>query len=117
RNPDNCYQSEEEKMRQFAVISLLIACILLGGCVQPRIIDQVALIQASAYDVGKNGKYRGTIGTALYSKSQGERMETYTASAKTVSQINTIINGKTANNLVEGQLDVTLFGKALAKKG
>lgn len=100
--------------------SLLIAClssILLVGCVQPKIIDDINIMSAVGYDAHEGNKVKGTIIIPVYKADKSISNEQFMAVATQSKAINRKVQQKSADPLENGSIEVILFGKELAEKG
>lgn len=99
---------------------ILIGClssILLAGCVQPKIIDDINIISAVGYDAHEGEKVKGTIIIPVYKADKSISNEQFTAVATQSKAINRKIQQKSADPLENGSIEAILFGKELAEKG
>ncbi|MED1470884.1 Ger(x)C family spore germination protein [Bacillus salipaludis] len=94
---------------------VLIVSLLLVGCVQKRILDDVNLETGSAYDY-VDGKIRGTVLVPVYLPDQAVENKTFTASSDQSRDFLRDIQRQSSDPMVTGSLKVVLFGEQLAKK-
>ncbi|CAM3774862.1 Ger(x)C family spore germination protein [Mesobacillus zeae] len=94
----------------------LIIGVLLTGCDQTKVVDDIDLVQVAAYDLEEDN-LKGTFAISTYTKEGEGQPEIYTASGKTSKQILALASEKSSKPLELGQLRVIVFDKDLAKKG
>lgn len=97
------------------MIPVLITALLLVGCVQKRILDDVNLETGSAYDY-VDGKIRGTALVPVYLPDQAVENKTFTASSDLSRDFLRDIQRQSSDPLVTGSLKVVLFGEYLSNK-
>lgn len=97
------------------MISLLIIPIVLAGCVQKEILDDVNLETGSAYDYVGN-KIRGTALVPVYLPDKAVENKTFSASSTLSRDFLRDVQRQSSDPLVTGSLKVVLFGEQLAKK-
>ncbi|PEK78274.1 spore gernimation protein GerH [Bacillus toyonensis] len=95
------------------IILCSMSVLLLTGCLQKLIIDDVQLIQGVVLDTEKD-KIRVTIVCPVQKK--GNTVQVFENIANTVKQGRESVSLKSAQPFVSGQLRVALFTKELAKK-
>jgi spore germination protein len=106
---------------------ILTTCLLLGGCVHSKILEDDLLIQMMGLDRAEHHGLRGTFGYSNYLATGGggsgepssspPKPGTFQAEGRTEKQILTKINEKAALPVKLGQLRVVLFGRKLASDG
>ncbi|WP_232490014.1 Ger(x)C family spore germination protein [Neobacillus cucumis] len=94
---------------------VLIVTLVLSGCVQKRILDDVNLETGSAYDY-VDGKIRGTALVPVYLPDQAVENKTFTATSSLSRDFLRDVQRESSDPLVTGSLKVVLFGEQLAKK-
>lgn len=97
------------------MISVMIVSIILAGCVQKEILDDVNLETGSAYDY-VDGQIRGTALVPIYLPDKAVKNKTFTASSKLSRDFLRDVQRQSQDPLVTGSLKVVLFGEQLAKK-
>ncbi|MRX72282.1 Ger(x)C family spore germination protein [Bacillus lacus] len=97
----------------------LCMLMLLTGCLEKEILDDVNMILASGFDIDEENKelFVGTAYIPVYLKDQPVEPEYITSSSKISREVLSNMQRKSSNPLVFGKLQVTLFGKELAEKG
>lgn len=96
----------------FAMLALL-----LTGCVEKEIIDDVNIEVGVAYDLKANDRIEGTIMVPLFKPDKNIGNFTFSASAASSRDLIQEIQRKSSQPLVTGSLEIAIFGKTLAKKG
>ena len=91
--------------------------LVLAGCVQKEIIDEIVLIEGIGFDYDeKNDQIVGTVQVPVFMKQGDVGNETHTASAKTKKKILQKIQRQVYGPVSIGSLEILLFGKKLAKE-
>jgi spore germination protein len=97
----------------------LIIVILLTGCMETRIIDDLALINAVGYDVTDNEKnpLKLTVTFPIITKDGKYDRKTIGVEGKSSKEAREKVRLKTNLKLESGQVRVSLYGQELAKQG
>jgi spore germination protein len=97
----------------------IIIVIVLTGCAEQRIIDDLALINAVGYDVTKNEKnpLKLTVTFPIITKDGKYDRKTIMVEGKSSKEAREKVRLKTNLKLESGQIRVTLYGQELAKQG
>ncbi|MDX8044708.1 Ger(x)C family spore germination protein [Gracilibacillus sp. S3-1-1] len=109
-------------MQKIRLIPLVLSFILLVGCIQTKVLDDIELIMAIGYDWNADNKtYTGTAIAPIFGASEdnadmGKNVQ-YTGEAKTFQEINARIQTQAPFTIEVGNLADILFGEALAKEG
>ncbi|WP_409271977.1 Ger(x)C family spore germination protein [Neobacillus sp. SCS-31] len=98
---------------QFGLCSLL----LLGGCVQTEIIDDVRLVTGIGYDKGQGDKVVGTALIPFYLPDRTVENYTLTTSASPTKDLFNNFQQMSPDPVVAGSMEVALFGMDFAKDG
>jgi spore germination protein len=96
----------------FIAISLL-----LTGCVEKEIIDDVNIEMGAGFDLVEDDKIEGTIMVPVFNPDKNIGNFTFSSTASSSRDLYQDIQRKSAQPVVTGSLEVIMFGKALAKKG
>lgn len=106
-------------MKKRLMILSLLCCLLMTGCTQSKIIEDILLVQAIGFDSISKNMMRGTLGYSKFSGPQSRNPvpEVISAKGKTTKEIESKINSQVALPVEMGQLRVVVFGKKLAKQG
>ncbi|MGI8384846.1 Ger(x)C family spore germination protein [Robertmurraya sp. P23] len=99
------------------VFFLLISLMLLTGCVEQKIIDDINIMSAVGYDAREDGEVKGTIVIPVYKADKSISNESFMSVAKVSKEINRQSQMKSADPLENGGIEVVLFGKELAERG
>lgn len=91
--------------------------LLLSGCAQPKILEEVGLITTYGYDISKNGNILGTMVELTIDPTSPQDVVILQAEALSVRGIRNNANNKTSKRLASGQLRVILYGEELLKQG
>lgn len=97
------------------MIGLMIVSVVLVGCVQKKILDDVNLETGSAYDY-VDGKIRGTALIPVYLPDKSVVNKTFTASSNLSRDFLRDVQRQSSDPLVTGSLKMVLFGEQLARK-
>ncbi|WP_053368096.1 Ger(x)C family spore germination protein [Bacillus sp. FJAT-27245] len=104
--------------RSWAVLQIgLCSLLLLAGCVQSEIIDDVRLVSGIGYDKGDGDKVIGTALIPFYMPDQKVENNTLTTSASPTRDLFNNFEQMSSDPIVGGSLEVALFGMDFAKKG
>jgi spore germination protein len=98
------------------LIITCLGCLLLSGCVQKQILDDVQLITAAGYDLIGEGKILGTALAPTHTE-QEIKNNTFTGIATLSKEIRGEINSQSSKPFVSGSLEVALYSKELAQQG
>ncbi|MHC0039702.1 Ger(x)C family spore germination protein [Pseudoneobacillus sp. C159] len=104
-------------IKKWCFCVILIPFLLLSGCADPKILEEVGLITTIGYDVGKDGTYKGTGVELKIEPNAKTDIMIVEAEAHTVRGLNINANKNTSKRLLSGQLRVILMGEELASKG
>jgi spore germination protein len=104
-------------MKYGVVIILINIVILLSGCVQEQIIDDINIETAVGYDLAENDKIKGTLLFPTYLPDQSVQNNTLVSTFKESRRLSDDLSKKSNRQIVTGSLDVVLFGRNLATKG
>ncbi|HWO77122.1 MAG TPA: Ger(x)C family spore germination protein [Bacillus sp. (in: firmicutes)] len=97
-------------------LCLLVSLILVSGCVEEEVIDEINIVTGLGYDLTENGKIKGT---ALYPSYKPEgTVENVTISATNDIARKVIIEmqRKSPNPLVFGSLEIVIFSKEFSRE-
>jgi spore germination protein len=104
-------------MKYGVVFLLFNFFILLSGCVQKQIIDDVNIETAVGYDLAENDKIKGTLLFPTYLPDQSVQNNTLVSTSKERRRLSDDLSKKSNKEIVTGSLDIVLFGRNLATKG
>ncbi|MHC0038200.1 Ger(x)C family spore germination protein [Pseudoneobacillus sp. C159] len=98
-------------------VMLFVLLVLLSGCVQSEILDDISLEIGRGYDRAEGDLIEGT--TLIYNFQPDKTVENVTASAIAATSRDLINNlqRQSSNPISEGSLEVFLFSKELAQDG
>ncbi len=101
------------------IISLILACILLmAGCTtKQEILDDINLITLIGYDHTDDRKSQGTVAVPQYKPDGTVQNEYYSAIGEIGQDIGQQLALQTQRPLVNGKLEIVLFGIEFAEKG
>jgi spore germination protein len=96
---------------------LFISNLLLTGCVQQQIIDDVNIETALGYDTAGGKKIKGTVLIPQYLPNKSVQNTTLVTTGRTTRELSAKFEKKTNKKLERGSLEMLLFGQNLAKQG
>ncbi|MBY0148007.1 Ger(x)C family spore germination protein [Neobacillus niacini] len=94
-----------------------LSFLLLCGCAEPKVIEEIGLITASGYDPGKNGTILGTLVELKIDPVATNDVVILETESSTIRGIRNAANKKTSKGLASGQLRVILYGEGMFNKG
>jgi spore germination protein len=94
-----------------------LSFLLLCGCAEPKVIEEVGLITASGYDPGKNGTILGTLVELKIDPVAANDVVILETESSTIRGIRNAANKKTSKGLASGQLRVILYGEGMFNQG
>ncbi len=97
------------------VISLLLA--FLTGCVQPKSIEDLGIINTRGVDLLEDNKIETTLVIYKFDSQSQELSAIVSGEGNTIKGARKSANYKTSFQLTPGQIRVELFGKEVAEKG
>jgi spore germination protein len=99
------------------ISNLILILLLLTGCVEREILDDLNIETAKGYDLVDENKIRGTALFPVYIKDGAIENRTLSAEAPSTREVLETLARKSQQPLVRGSLDVVLMGEDMAKKG
>lgn len=111
----NCEEGEKEMKNRFAVMTLSL--LLLSGCVEKEILDDIAIEIARGYDFEDENKIRGTMLVYNFQPDKSIENTILSTTASTSRELVNKLQEQSSDPLSEGSLEVFLFGKKLASEG
>ncbi|WP_158591830.1 Ger(x)C family spore germination protein [Oceanobacillus halophilus] len=96
---------------------LLVPLILLSGCVPNQVIEELAVISARGIDFTDDGKLEKTMNIIRFDPQSDEIYTTISGVSDTLKGARKNASFTTAYELVEGQMNLEIFGKEVAQKG
>lgn len=94
-----------------------IIFLLLTGCVQKKIIDEVNIIAGEAYDLGEDGKFNGSILIQDYLSDKSIENKVFVTEGLMRRDLLLNVQKQAARNVVTGGIEITIFGDKLSDKG
>jgi spore germination protein len=91
--------------------------LLLCGCAQPRVLEEVGLVTTYGYDISKNGSILGTMVELTIDPASPKDVVILESEALSVRGIRNNANNKTSKRLASGQLRVIIYGEEILKQG
>ncbi|MFB3167119.1 Ger(x)C family spore germination protein [Neobacillus sp. 179-C4.2 HS] len=91
--------------------------LLLCGCAEPRILEEVGLITTYGLDLAKNGSILGTIVELKIDPRAAQDVVILETEAFSIRGIRNNANKKSSKRLASGQLRVIVYGEKLLKQG
>ncbi|MEG9295594.1 Ger(x)C family spore germination protein [Mangrovibacillus sp. Mu-81] len=99
------------------ISNLILILLLLTGCVEREILDDLNIETAKGYDLVEENTIRGTALFPVYIKDGAIENRTLSAEAPSTREVLETLSRKSQQPLVRGSLDVVLLGDDMAKKG
>jgi spore germination protein len=96
---------------------IFLVCLLLSGCVEREILDDLQIESAMAYDLVEENKIEGTTLFPKYLADQSIENVTLSATASSTREVIEQMERKSQRPLVRGSLETVIIGEHLAKKG
>jgi spore germination protein len=95
----------------------LLSLLLISGCVEKEILDDIGIEIARAYDWAEDNKFLGTM--LIYNFQPDNTIENTTLSSTATTSRDFVnkLQEQSTDPLSEGSLEVFLFGKKLAENG
>ncbi|EIJ80638.1 spore germination protein QC [Bacillus methanolicus PB1] len=104
-------------MRRNHFSCFMLCFLLITGCVDKEIVDDVSFKAASGYDYVNEKEVRGTFLVHEFLPDKSVKNITFSAVSSGIFEINKEIQYQVADPIVRGSLEAILFGNDLAKKG
>lgn len=104
-------------MKKKGWFCISLSFLLLCGCAEPKILDQLGLITTAGYDLGKNGSVLGTYVELKIDPKTPKDVVIVESEALSIRGIVTNANKKTSKRLTSGQLRVIIYGEDWLKQG
>ncbi|MFD1738979.1 Ger(x)C family spore germination protein [Bacillus salitolerans] len=96
----------------------VIITLVLSGCVQKKIIDDINIISVQGYDTHEDeDTVRGTFVIPVYEGDKSISNTSFSAVASQSKAVKRKVEQKSSDPMVSGSVEVVLFGKELAEKG
>ena len=99
------------------LMKIIIMTLLLTGCINQEILDDVQLVTAFGYDVTEEGLIEATAVYPSYSPDKVVKNNTLTETAKLSKDIRDKIDRMSPKPLVSGKIEVALYSETMAKQG
>ncbi|WP_079507023.1 Ger(x)C family spore germination protein [Mesobacillus jeotgali] len=96
---------------------LTVSAVLLSGCVEKEIIDDVNIEMGVGYDMVEDDLIEGTIMIPIFNPDKKIGNFTYSARAASARDLVQEVQRKSPQPIVTGSLEIALFGKDVARKG
>ena len=95
----------------------MVMILLLSGCVEKEVIDDVNLVVAVGFDLTEDGKIRGSANVNTYMKDQPVTDYLMVSESKLSRDVLSEMQKQSPDPIVIGKLQIALFGEKLAKQG
>jgi spore germination protein len=102
-------------MKKWRVL-LLVSFIIIAGCVRKSILDDINILTAIGYDYVDKNTIKGTALIPVYETGKISN-ETFTTTSIVSKDLLEELQHKSSDPIVNGSLEVVLYGEELAKKG
>jgi spore germination protein len=105
-------------MKKFVLCaSALIISLMISGCVEREILDDLYIETGKGYDLVSEGKIRGTAMFPIYLPDKSIENMTLSAEASSTREVLETLARMSQQPLVRGGLDAVVIGEDLAKRG
>jgi spore germination protein len=104
-------------MRVKNFILFIVLSILLTGCVEKEIIDDVNIEMGIGYDLNGQKEIEGTVMVPVFKPDKNIGNFTFSAKATSNRDLMQEIQRKSAQPVVTGSLEIAIFGEEMAKRG
>lgn len=98
-------------------LAMFLIMLILNGCVEKEILDDVNLITSIGFDVTEEDKIKGSAVINTYIKDQPVNDYVITEDSNLSRDILDDMQKQSPDPLVLGKIEIVLFGEQLAKKG
>ncbi|ARU60557.1 hypothetical protein CBW65_05300 [Tumebacillus avium] len=105
------------KQRHRFLLSLLAAAVLVTGCAQQNVLEDLGLILVVGYDVDKKGMLKLTVAMPEVSEEAKEKVQIITSKGDLSKEARSNISMATDRQVVSGQLRTAVFSETLARQG
>lgn len=104
------------------LLIMLICLVGLTGCAEPKVIDDIRLVQALGFDYYNEKNILGTLATPIYAHTGGSgQVEAKTDSFSVIGHrgraLDTLLESRSEHPLQLGKLMVILYGKEVSQEG
>ncbi|MFC4810702.1 Ger(x)C family spore germination protein [Paenibacillus sp. GCM10023250] len=104
-------------LRRRSALLALAAAVLIGGCGDQRVLENIGFIQTTSYDLMPNGELKIAVAIPRLDAESSEQREVLRTTARTSKLARIELSRQTSLQLVSGQLRVTLLGKSFVQAG
>lgn len=104
-------------MKAKKLILFISASIVLTGCVEKEIIDDVNIEMGIGYDMTEQNEIEGTIMVPIFKPDKNIGNFTFSAKATSNRDLMQEVQRKSAQPVVTGSLEIAVFGEDMAKRG
>lgn len=104
-------------MKRFSILLFLLCPLLVSGCVQKEILDDLYIETGKAFDYVSENKISGTALFPIYSADKSIQNGTLSAEATSTREVLEKLERRSQQPLVRGSLEVVVIGEKLAKNG
>ncbi|WP_404449558.1 Ger(x)C family spore germination protein [Sutcliffiella horikoshii] len=99
------------------IIWLFSICLILTGCLEKEIVDDINIESVEGFDLIGENEVMGTFVVPVYKADQTIVNETFTSISKLNKDILRNAQKESSAPIVNGSLELVLFNKAMAEKG
>ncbi|WP_223700542.1 Ger(x)C family spore germination protein [Sutcliffiella deserti] len=104
-------------MPQCKWLVILCCCLLLTGCLEKEIVDDINIESAEGFDLVEGEKVRGTFLIPIYQADKSITNKTFSSVANMNKDLLANLQKESSAPIVNGSLQVVIFNKKLAEKG
>ncbi|WP_058308560.1 Ger(x)C family spore germination protein [Gracilibacillus massiliensis] len=98
-------------------ILFLFSFLLLIGCVQKEILDEIRLATVLGYDLKNEEELELTAGVPIFETDKSVKNRTYTESGFLSKGIRSKLNLQSSKPFISGKIEIALYNKELAEQG
>jgi spore germination protein len=95
----------------------IVCLILLSGCAEKKILEEIGLITTVGYDLEKDNKVKATLVVLQINPEATSNIDVIASKAQTSKGSRLDANLKASKKLQSGQLRVSLYNEEISKKG
>ncbi|WP_096435227.1 Ger(x)C family spore germination protein [Alteribacter populi] len=96
---------------------LFLMMVLVTGCVEPHILDELQLVHAIGYDQVSEDNIEGTVSIPVFRSEEDITSETISAVSRTTKDIRLFLDAQSSKPLHTGKVSTILFDQALSEAG
>ncbi|WP_085523614.1 Ger(x)C family spore germination protein [Tuberibacillus sp. Marseille-P3662] len=99
------------------IVIIILTCLMLSGCVQQRILDQVQSVHSVAFDYVDDDSVKGTLTMPKFNPDKTVDISVFQKVSPSNESFRLSANSASPKAITSGQARVALFGQELAENG